>query len=191
MIKKITFFVLVFSVLFLSSYVFAAITITNDALCCAGSVYGNSTSFTMYKSFGINSATVGAGSSSSFSVIGGICGYLSDAMGVFTAWYLAEGSTNGFDTFLLVQNPNSTAANVTITYMDQDGNTETQYETINANRRFTQKINDVSNMNNKSGVSTTVESTNGVGVIAERAMYWYDPSNTYWIGGHDSVGVVE
>lgn len=118
-----------------------------------------------------------------------------------TTWYLAEGCTtigNGidtysFDTFVLIQNPNSTVAEVAITYMDNYGNTETQVETVAANSRFTQKINDyevdgIKVMDEKFGVSTKIESTNGVGIIAERAMYWYDPTDTYWIGGHNSKG---
>ena len=113
-----------------------------------------------------------------------------------TTWYLAEGCTTIFDTFVLVQNPSSSNADITITYMDQDGNTTAQTETVTAEGRFTQKINDytvngVKVMDNKSGVSTMVQSTNGVGIIVERAMYWYDPTNSYWIGGHDSAGVAD
>ncbi len=114
-----------------------------------------------------------------------------DSIGITTpgtTWYLAEGSTSGFDTYVLVQNPNASTANITITYMDQDGNTAVQTETITGQSRFTQKINDVPNMNNKSGVSTTVASTNDIGIIVERAMYWNDPSGSYWVGGHDSKG---
>ena len=113
-----------------------------------------------------------------------------------TTWYLAEGSTTIFDTFVLVQNPSATDATVSITYMDQDGNTAVQTETVSANGRFTQKINDytvdgVKVMDNKSGVSTKVESTNNVGVIVERSMYWLDPTGSYWVGGHDCVGYAQ
>ena len=108
-----------------------------------------------------------------------------------TTWYLAEGSTNGFDTFVLVQNPNSTDANITITYTDDDDSTQAQIQTttVEANSRFTQRINDVSEMNNKTGVSTKVESTNGVGIIVERAMYRYNAAGTEWNLGHCSIGV--
>jgi len=37
-------------------------------------------------------------------------------------WYLAEGSTaGGFETWVLVQNPNDTPANVTLTFMTPGG----------------------------------------------------------------------
>jgi len=113
-----------------------------------------------------------------------------------TTWYLAEGCTTIFDTFVLVQNPSSSDAEISITYMDQDGNTAVQTETVSANGRFTQKINDytvdgVKVMDNKSGVSTKVESTNNVGVIVERSMYWLDPTGSYWVGGHDCVGYAQ
>ena len=115
-----------------------------------------------------------------------------DSIGVTntaTTWYLAEGSTNGFDTYVLVQNPNLTSASITITYMDENGTTHIQTETVAGNRRFTQRINDISTMNNKFGVSTKVESTNSVGIIAERAMYWPNTPGSTWTLAHDSVGV--
>ena len=58
--------------------------------------------------------------------------------------------------------------------MDEDGNTFQEAVTVSAQRRFTRKINDITEMNNKGGVSTRVESTNEVGIIAERSMYWLD-----------------
>ncbi len=98
-----------------------------------------------------------------------------------TTWYLAEGSTNGYSTWILLQNPNENTANITISYMDEDGNTFQEAVTVSAQRRFTRSINDISSMNNKGGVSTTISSTNGIGIIAERAMYWTG-------GGHCSAG---
>ena len=89
-----------------------------------------------------------------------------------TTWYLAEGSTNGYDTWICIQNPGSNPAGVTLTYMDENGATFQESVSIAGQRRYTRKINDVSSMNNKSGVSTKIEATNGVGVVAERAMYW-------------------
>jgi hypothetical protein len=85
-----------------------------------------------------------------------------------------------------VQNPNSTNAEVTYTFMKGDGTTATHTETILANSRKTIKVN---NYVPSGDVSTRVESTNNVGIIAERAMYWYDPTGTYWQGGHDSAGI--
>ena len=36
-------------------------------------------------------------------------------------WNLAEGSTNGFNLFYLVQNPNTTAANIQVTFLRPGG----------------------------------------------------------------------
>ena len=102
-----------------------------------------------------------------------------------TTWYLAEGCTDGFDEWVLIQNPNSNPAICEITFMDKDGNTEVLNETIPATSRRTYYVNTY--MPGKS-VSTKVESTNGVGIIAERAMYW-DVDGMHWAGGHCSCGV--
>ena len=98
-------------------------------------------------------------------------------------WYLAEGSTSGYDTWICVLNPSNSTANVRLTYMDEDGNTSYEDVTIAANRRFTKNINSVSAMNNKNGVSTKVESTNNIGIIAERSVYWDNGAH-----GHCSHG---
>ncbi len=102
-----------------------------------------------------------------------------------TSWYLAEGCTNNFYEYVCIQNPNDEAATVSATFMDQDGNTVIKTETIAANSRTTINVN--SQMANKD-VSTTVVSTNDVGIIAERAMYW-DREGISWVGGHATVGV--
>jgi len=99
-------------------------------------------------------------------------------------WFLAEGSTaNGFDTWILVQNPYSSDALIKIAYMDEFGRTEEETVTVKSHSRFTRNIGkQVSSMNNKNGVSTTIEVLDGEGVISERSMYW--PAG----GGHNVVG---
>ncbi len=119
-----------------------------------------------------------------------------DCMGVTSAgttWYLAEGCTRGFDSWILIQNPSDNEAQIKVTFMDQDGNTvevttETDPENtiLEAYSRSTILINDY--LPDKD-VSTTVESINEVPIIVERAMYW-DSGGISWVGGHDSVGVV-
>ncbi len=104
-----------------------------------------------------------------------------------TAWYLAEGNTTIFDTYVLIQNPDTSAAQVQIIFMDQFGNTVVQEKTIKAQSRNTIHVNKVAGMEERD-VSTTVNVTNGVGVIVERAMYW-NSGNYTWIGGHDSIAV--
>ncbi len=104
--------------------------------------------------------------------------------GTATTWYLAEGCTKGsFATWVLVQNPNTTAAAVEITFMDEDGNTVVVNDTINATSRSSYNVGSYFTDRD---VSTKV--TSGIGVIAERAIYW-DAGGSNWAGGHASVGV--
>lgn len=89
-----------------------------------------------------------------------------------TTWYLAEGSTEGtFDTWILIQNPTSKSASVTFTFMKSDSTTVQQSITVAATSRYSLHVNDIASLSGKA-FSTKIESTNGVGVIPERAMYW-------------------
>ncbi len=94
-------------------------------------------------------------------------------------WYLAEGTTAwGFETFILVQNPNGEPCAVTLTFMLADGSFSSPVYTVPANARFTVKVNDLVA---GSDVSTLV--TGSLPIIAERAMYWNSRG-----GGHCTVG---
>ena len=97
-----------------------------------------------------------------------------------TVWYLAEGCTEGgFETFILVQNPAETPAQVTLTFMTGEGPQAGPSETLQPGTRRTWKANDyVTSWD----VSTKVEAD--APVIAERAVYWDGRR-----GGHDSTGV--
>ncbi len=96
-------------------------------------------------------------------------------------WYLAEGSTNyGFDTYILVQNPNSGNVSVRLDFMKGDGTTVPFDFPMSGNSRTTIRASDIVG---SADISTRVTSTGG-NVVAERAMYW----NNFG-GGHESVGV--
>jgi uncharacterized membrane protein len=107
-----------------------------------------------------------------------------DSVGATTpadTWYLAEGCTNGgFETWVLVQNPNATNAEVTLTYMTEEGQVSGPKVTVPANSRRTFNVADT--VPRDWSVSTRVSST--APVIAERAVYG---NNRTW--GHDSIGV--
>ncbi len=97
-------------------------------------------------------------------------------------WYLAEGSTDGgMETFVLVQNPNPTAVEVSLDFMTPAGAAAGPRDFLIAgNARHTFKVNDyVTDWS----VSTMVTSNKGP-VICERAMYGGDRT---W--GTDSAGV--
>ncbi len=97
-------------------------------------------------------------------------------------WYLAEGCTGGdFETWVLVQNPGTSAVTVDLTFMTGSGPVNgPQDYSIAAGSRHTFRVNDyVTDWD----VSTMVTAGGGR-VICERAMYG---GNRTW--GHDSVGV--
>jgi hypothetical protein len=99
-------------------------------------------------------------------------------------WFLAEGSTGFFQQFVLIQNPNSTDANVTVTFLRETGEPVVHNMVVAANARSTVWVNqDVPGMANAQ-FSTVVDSTNDVTVIAERAMYFNNLT-----GGLDEIGV--
>jgi hypothetical protein len=98
-------------------------------------------------------------------------------------WYLAEGCTNGgFETWVLVQNPNAQAASVTLTYMTESGQVNGPTMNVPANSRQTFFVADT--VPSDWSVSTKV--TSNIPVIAERSMYG---NNRTW--GHDSIGVTQ
>ncbi|MBU1672170.1 MAG: hypothetical protein KKF41_11755, partial [Actinobacteria bacterium] len=109
--------------------------------------------------------------------------------GAQTEWFLAEGSTgadgNGnFETWVLVQNPGDTTANVTLTYMTPDGEKAGPVLEIDANSR--KSVNVAETVPGEWDVSTKV--TSDVPVIAERSVYWHAPG-VYRQAAHDSIGV--
>ena len=103
--------------------------------------------------------------------------------GPSSSWYLAEGSTGGgFETWILVQNPNATDSRVTLSYITGNGRVAGPSVTIPGNSRRTFNVAD--SVPNLDGVSATVSADRPV--IAERSVYWNNRN-----GGHDSVGVTE
>jgi len=97
-----------------------------------------------------------------------------------TNWCLAEGSTGpGFETWVLVQNPNDTEAKVTLTYMLGDTEKNGPTVTLPAHSRQTFNVSDT--VGQVWDVSTMV--TSDKPVIAERAMYG---SGRAW--GTESIG---
>ena len=102
-----------------------------------------------------------------------------------TTWYLAEGYTGGeFDTWVLVQNPGTVPAQVTLDFQVQGGAAPPFGPfTLPAGERSSIHLDDLPNLADAQ-VSTRV--TSDVPVVAERAMYFtYDGKS----GGHDSIGV--
>ncbi|MFH1149555.1 MAG: hypothetical protein V1748_03680 [Actinomycetota bacterium] len=97
-------------------------------------------------------------------------------------YFLAEGSTAwGFTTYVLVQNPNNAAVDVTLTYMTPSGPVVMPAFPMPANSRRTIRVND---QLPDQDVSTMVSAT--APIIAERAMYWETATGE---ATHDSIGL--
>lgn len=98
-------------------------------------------------------------------------------------WYFSEGYTGGkFDTYVLIQNPNSSPTNCKVTFMRDDGENFEKRFAINAESRFTVCANNEAGTEN-AAFSFTVEADKPV--IAERSMYFDYEGLT---GGHCTIG---
>jgi hypothetical protein len=96
-----------------------------------------------------------------------------------STWYLPEGSSEwGFETWLLIQNPNNSEATATVTYMTEYDGPKVVTHTVPANSRATFSMEtDIG----KKDASIKVEAN--LPVIPERAMYRNNRRE-----GHDSIG---
>ena len=99
-----------------------------------------------------------------------------------TSWYLAEGAGGFFDTFILLANPGTTEATVTLTLLEEGGGTPiTRTYTVAARSRLTVNPNAPATGAAISFVfATAVSST--VPIVVERAMWW--PSGSTWREAH-------
>ncbi len=108
-----------------------------------------------------------------------------------TTYYFAEGSCRpNFDTYLCIQNNNSTDAGAKITYQLGNGQTKVQSLAVPGNSRFTIRVKDFLGEGDDSAhdFSALVENTNGVEIICERSMYFNYKGQ--WTGGHCVVGAL-
>ena len=115
-----------------------------------------------------------------------------------THWFLAEGATGPFfDLFILLANPDTRPADVSVDYLLSDGRTFTKTYAVPASGRFTIWVDneDLAGVPGAKpfenvAVSATITSTNGVGIIVERTMWWPGPSlaTAFWTEAHNSAG---
>lgn len=112
-----------------------------------------------------------------------------------TKWYFAEGATFGpFNLFYLVQNPNSQAAEVKVTYLLATSAPLTKTYVVAPQSRFNIWVDSEGATDPalaplaSAELSAIIESTNGVPIIAERAMYLDQPGRALG-AGHESAGV--
>jgi hypothetical protein len=110
-----------------------------------------------------------------------------------SSYYLAEGTTAwGFTTYILVQNPWSTATDVTLTFMTTSGARVLPKFNMPANSRKTIRVNDISAANgypiDMTATDFSTRVTGSKAIIAERAMYWGAGTNM-GEACHDSIGM--
>jgi hypothetical protein len=102
-------------------------------------------------------------------------------------WFFAEGATGTFfDEFLLFANPGAAAAAIQATYLLPGGGTVVKNYTVDANSRRTVNVQHEDPALADTAVSVSLQSTNGVPIIAERAMWW--PHGQAWHEAHNSAG---
>ena len=96
-------------------------------------------------------------------------------------WYLAEGSCKwGFESWLLIQNPGTSPANCTVTYMIEGVGPKDVHHTVAAGTRAS--FNMLTDLDGVPG-DASIKVTSDVPVIPERAMYRNNRRE-----GHDSIG---
>jgi len=102
----------------------------------------------------------------------------------FYDWYLAEGYTGGeFDTWVLIQNPGTLPAQVTLDFQVQGG-TAPHFGPFNLAAGERQSIH-LDTLTGLSDAQVSTHVTSNQPVVAERAMYFTYEGRS---GGHDSVG---
>lgn len=101
-------------------------------------------------------------------------------------WGLAEGRNGGtlaFDTYILIANPSAQDAAIRVTFLRPDGTTTFLNRTVSANSRFNIFPHEMPT----GEFGTVIESTNGVPIVVERAMYWTPPGRPHWDGGTNAL----
>jgi hypothetical protein len=114
-----------------------------------------------------------------------------------TGWFLAEGATGPFfDMFVLLANPNPTAATVEIRYLLAGGTVLTKTYPVAAESRRTIYVDEedfpsLGRALDNVAVSCAITSTNSVPIVVERAMWFPGPaiSPNFWTEAHNSPGV--
>lgn len=106
-----------------------------------------------------------------------------------TRWGLAEGrvgAPRNFTTYILLANPSTTAAQVTVTYLRESGAPVTKQYTVQPTSRFNIDVGgEVPELRDES-FGARIEVTNGVPIAVERSLYW-DANGVFWAGGTNAL----
>ena len=105
-----------------------------------------------------------------------------------TRWFLAEGATGTFfDLYVLVSNPATSQADITVTYLLPSGDPFTKTYTVGPQNRLTISVQSEDPRLDNTPVSIIVESSNQP-IIVERAMWW---PKGQWHEAHVAAGATE
>jgi hypothetical protein len=103
-----------------------------------------------------------------------------------TRWVFAEGSQGFFTTYVLLANANSTEANVTVSFLLENGPPVEKHYKVAPTSRFNVFSGGIPELANQ---SFSIVVASDLPIIAERAMYF--GTARFWEGGHESAGVGE
>jgi hypothetical protein len=107
-------------------------------------------------------------------------------------WALAEGRVGGpsaYATYILLANPENTAADVTVTFLRESAAPIVKTYMVSPTSRFNIDVGGmVPELQNES-FGARIEVTNNVPIAVERSMYW-DTEGRFWSGGTNAVGAV-
>jgi CSLREA domain-containing protein len=107
-------------------------------------------------------------------------------------WFLAEGVTGAFDTYVLVYNPSMVAAPITMTfYRVAPLPPIARLYFVPASGRLTVRVNDVDPELAATDVAVLVESVIAGPVVVERSVYLSSPTTVYEAGTSTSASSVE
>jgi glucose/arabinose dehydrogenase len=106
-------------------------------------------------------------------------------------WFFAEGATgNFFDMFLLLANPGTAEAKVTVRYLLPGGVPPVvKPYTLDPRSRTTINVEIEDARLADAAVAMVVDSD--LPIVAERSMYWPGPSADAWLEAHNSAGATE
>ena len=105
-------------------------------------------------------------------------------------WGLGEvrtGTPFNYHTYILLANPQTTAANVTVTYLRETGAPVTKTYTVPATTRFNIDTATIAELHDES-FGALIEVTNSVPIVVERSMYW-DANGVSFSGGTNATGI--
>jgi hypothetical protein len=103
-------------------------------------------------------------------------------------WGLAEGRSGGdrdYQTYVLVSNATANAADLEVTFIREDGTAVEKTYSVAAGARLNIPASALTELAN-SNFATIVESTNGVPINVESAIYW-NTGGVVWESGGNTV----